>query len=154
MQTHSVHQTKSGWGDAAVDGLICGVAAGLLMAIFLLVAGWLGGRGLADVLRQFDPGAVPAPLTGAITHLAVSGVYGILFGSLWRPLGRAWASLPAWLLGLAYGVLLWLLAASITAARAGLGAGWLQGIPAAQLAAAHLIYGLALGGLVQRLQRH
>src|SRR5439155_8205458 len=99
MQTQSIHHTKSGWGDAAVDGLISGVAAGLLMAIFLLAAGWIGGRGLADVLRQFDPGPVPAPLTGAITHLAVSGVYGILFASLWRPLKRAWARLPAWLLG-------------------------------------------------------
>jgi hypothetical protein len=153
MQTQSLHHTKSGWGDAAVDGLISGVVAGLLMAVFLLVAGGLGGKGFADVLRQFDPGAVPAPLTGAVTHLAVSGVYGILFASLWRPLGRAWGRLPAWLVGLVYGLLLWLLAATITAARAGPGTGWLQGIPPAQLAAAHLVYGLTLGWLVQRLQR-
>ena len=136
MQTHSLHHNKSGWGDAAVDGLISGVAAGLLMAVFLLVAGGLGGKSVADVLRQFDPGARPAPLTGAVTHLAVSGVYGILFASLWRPLGRVWGRLPAWLVGLAYGLLLWLLAATITAARANVGGGWLQGIPPAELAAA------------------
>ncbi len=153
MQTQSLHHTKSGWGDAAVDGLISGVAAGLLMAVFLLVAGAFGGKGLADVLRQFDPGAGPAPLTGAVTHLAISGVYGILFASLWRPLARVWVRLPVWLFGLIYGLLLWLLAAAVTAARAGLGAGWLQGISAAQLAVAHLIYGLALGWSVRRLQR-
>ena len=152
MQTQSLHHAKSGWGDAAVDGLISGVVAGSLMAVFLLVAGGLAGKGFADVLRQFDPGAVPAPLTGAVTHLAVSAVYGILFASLFRPIVRLWGRLPDWLLGLVYGLLLWLLAATITAARAGLGTGWLQDIPAAQLAAAHLIYGLALGWFVSRLQ--
>ncbi len=43
MHTHSWYHTKSGWGDAAVDGLLSGVVAGMLMAIFLLVVGWIGG---------------------------------------------------------------------------------------------------------------
>ena len=154
MQTQSLPNTKSSWGDAAVDGLISGVAAGLLMAVFLLGAGGLAGLGWEAVLRQFDPGVTPSPLTGAVTHLAVSGVYGILFASLWRPLGRFRGALPAWLAGLVYGVLLWLLAATITGARAGQGGGWLAGIPPLQLAVAHLVYGLCLGWLVRRLQRH
>ena len=152
MPTHSWHHTKSGWGDAAVDGLLSGVVAGLLMALFLLGAGWIGGQSWDWVLRQFDPGAAPAPLTGLVTHLAVSGVYGLLFASLWRPLARWWGRLPAWLAGLVYGLLLWLLALTVTAARANLGQGWLQGFPPAQLAAAHLLYGLALGWLVNRLR--
>jgi hypothetical protein len=153
MQTQQWYHTKSGWGDAAVDGLLSGVGAGLLMAALLLAAGWIGGQGWQTVLQQFDPGATPSPLTGAVTHLAVSGVYGILFAILWRPLSKVWRRLPAWLAGLVYGLLLWLLAAMVSGARANMGGGWLQGIPPAQLAAAHLVYGLSLGWLVSRLQR-
>src|SRR5579859_4536199 len=152
MQTHPWRHTPTGWGDAAVDGLLSGVVAGLLMASFLLAAGLLGGESWDGVLRQFDPGLAPTPLMGAVTHLAVSGVYGILFASLWRPLARIWGRLPAWLAGLVYGVLLWLLAAAVTAARANAGGDWFQGIPPAQWAAAHLLYGLALGWLVSRLR--
>src|SRR5690242_7556896 len=93
-------RAQSGWGDAAVDGLLSGVAAGLLMAVFFLAAGALGGQGWAATLQQFDPGLTPTPLTGAVTHLAVSGVYGILFASLWRLMGRMWRRLPAGLAGL------------------------------------------------------
>ncbi len=153
MQTHTWHHTHSSWGDAAVDGLLSGVAAGLLMAGFLMAAGIIGGESWDWVLRQFDPGQIPAPLTGAITHLAVSGVYGILFASLWRVVHQAWGRLPAWLAGLVYGLLLWALAATVTAARANTGGDWFQGIPPAQLAAAHLLYGLSLGWLVSRLQK-
>jgi hypothetical protein len=154
MQTHTWHHTHSSWGDAAVDGLLSGVAAGLLMAGFLVAAGIIGGESWDWVLRQFDPGLTPTPLMGAVTHLAVSGVYGILFASLWRPLARVWSHLPAWLAGLVYGLLLWLLAATVTAARANSGGDWFQGIPPAQLVAAHLLYGLCLGWLVGRLQNH
>jgi hypothetical protein len=154
MQTPTWHHTRSGWGDAAVDGLLAGVAAGLLMAGFLLAAGIIGGETWDWVLRHFDPGLAPAPLTGAVTHLAVSGVYGILFASLWRPFHRAWGRLPAWLAGLVYGSLLWVLAATVTAARANTGGDWFLGIPPVQLAAAHLLYGLCLGWLVGRLQNH
>ncbi len=150
--TQTWHRTKSGWGDAAVDGLLSGVAAGVLMASFLLVAGWTAGRSWDWVLRQFDPGLTPAPLTGAVTHLAVSGVYGLLFGSLWRPMARAWRWLPGWLAGLGFGMLLWLLALMVTSARLSSGGAWLQGIPPAQLAVAHGIYGLALGWLVSRFK--
>jgi hypothetical protein len=154
MDTHTWHQKKSGWGDAAVDGLLSGAAAGVLMAAFLLAAGWTAGQSWDWVLRQFDPGPTPSPLTGAVTHLAVSGVYGILFGSLWRPISRISGRLPAWLAGLAYGLLLLALAVMITSARATFGGGgWLQGIPPAQLAAAHTIYGLSLGWLVGRSQK-
>ena len=154
MHTHLWHHANSGWGDAAVDGLLSGVAAGLLMLIFLLLAGWTNGQSWDWVLRQFDPGAAPTPLTGVVTHVAVSGVYGILFASAWRPLARRLGRRPtwmAWLAGLAYGLLLWLLALIITAARARLSGGWLAGILPARLAAAHLLYGLALGWMVNRL---
>jgi hypothetical protein len=81
METHTWHHTQSSWGDTAVDGLLAGVGAGALMAAFLLAAAGMAGQDWQSVLRQFDPGLTPAPLTGLVTHLAVSGVYGILFAA-------------------------------------------------------------------------
>jgi len=152
MQTHTWYHSPSSWGDTAVDGLMSGVAAGLLMAAFLLAAGLAGAQSWDSVLRQFDPGLTPAPLTGAVTHLAVSGVYGILFASLWRLVSHVWGGLPTWLAGAVFGLLLWLLAASVTAARANSGGAFLQGIPPVELAAAHALYGLTLGWLMSRVQ--
>lgn len=153
METHSWHHTQSSWGDTAVDGLLAGVGSGALMAAFLLAAAGIAGQDWQSVLRQFDPGPTPAPLTGLVTHLAVSGVYGILFAGLWRSISRVWRRLPSWLAGPVYGLLLWLLAITVTSARAALGGGgWLAGIPPAQLALAHALYGLTLGWLVRRLQ--
>ena len=154
MQSHSLHHVHSGWGDAAIDGLLAGVMAGLLMAALLLVAGVLAGRSWEDVLRQFDPGLVPMPFVGAVTQLAVSGVYGIIFGCLWQPTHRVWRRLPGWLVGLVYGLLLWQLAITVVAARPNSGGGWLQGILPVPWAAAHLVYGLTLGWLVSRLHNH
>jgi hypothetical protein len=53
---------------------------------------------------------------------------------------------------LTHGLLLWVLAITVMSARASFGGGWAQGIPPAQLAAAHVIYGMSLGWLVRRLQ--
>jgi hypothetical protein len=67
MNTRSVTRTERGWGDAAVDGLLVGVGAGGLMAIYLVVAGVAGGASWLEMLANFDPGAEPRPLTGALT---------------------------------------------------------------------------------------
>ena len=67
--------------DAVVDGLIAGLEAGLVMVVFLIAVEWAStGDGAGLTLARFDPGNHPAPLTGLIVHLAVSGVYGLVFG--------------------------------------------------------------------------
>jgi len=151
MKTQSWPQPKRSWGDAAVDGLLGGVAAGVAMAVYLLVVGLLGGHPWQAVLAQFDPGPTPLPLTGGLTHLAVAAVYGALFGVAWRPLHQVWPRLPAVLAGLAYGLALWVLAVLVTSSRAS--GEWLRVLPAAHLAGAHLLYGVILGVATHRLYR-
>jgi hypothetical protein len=136
-------EQKRNTGDVAVEGLFAGFGAGLAMALVLIVAGLLSGRSLSMVMSQFAGGDQASPLTGALTHLAVAGVYGALFGVLHCWLWQRW--LPrrfTWLVGLAYGLLLWLIA--YTVLRAGIDAP-MHAIPTLNLALAHLIYGLSLG---------
>ncbi len=151
MKTESWPQTNRTWGDAAVDGLLAGVAAGLVMAAYVLVVGLVAGHAWPDILAQFDPGLTPLPLTGALTHLAVAGVYGALFGVGWRLLHRAWPRLPAVAVGLAYGLALWALAALVTSSRPS--GEWLRVLPALHLAVAHLLYGVVLGVAIHRVFR-
>lgn len=140
---------KTTMGDAAVDGLIAGIGAGALMAAVLVVAGLLVGDGPGVVLGRFDPGAAASPVTGGLMHLAVSGVYGALFGlgrrliSGWQPLSR----LPGWLIGLVYGLLLWAVAQASLLSGA---ESPLRELPALPFALAHVLYGLALGLLLRQ----
>jgi uncharacterized membrane-anchored protein len=90
-------------------------------------------------------------LVGGLIHLALSGVYGIIYGLLfWLLLRRPLAGRPAWtgaLAGAVYSLLLWLAADLVllpTATPA------LQVIPAWVFATAHLLYGALLGGWVLR----
>ncbi len=135
---------KTTMGDAAVDGLIAGIGAGVVMAAVLVVAGLLTGDGPGVVLGRFDPGAAASPVTGGLMHLAVSGVYGALFGwgrklvSGWQLLNR----LPGWLIGLAYGLLLWAVAqGSLISGAPSL----LRQLPTLTFALAHAVYGVTLG---------
>jgi hypothetical protein len=137
------------WGDAAVDGLLAGGGAGILMLVYLLLAGLMLGQPVAAMLARFDPGQAASPVTGGLIHLAVSGVYGLVFGLGWR-LTAGWPGLerlPGWLAGVIYGLLLlafaWLviLPGAQSAVRE---------IPLVHLAIAHVIYGLSTGILVGR----
>jgi hypothetical protein len=135
-------------GDAAVAGLLRGLAAGLAMAAFLVAAGLLRGQGPADTLAAFTlSGQALAfnALTGLLGHLAVAGVYGLIWGLAWRVIGGRTA-MPAWLGGLVYGLLLWgvsqLLVRSVGSSLAQI-ASW-------ALLAGHLLYGLILGLLSRK----
>src|SRR5262245_29820268 len=75
--------------DAALDGLFGGLVAGVAMAIYLVIWGLTIGMGAGMVLGMFDPSYRGIALTGALTHLAVASVYGILFGLIWWALRRA-----------------------------------------------------------------
>ncbi len=151
MKTQSWPQSKQTWGDAAVDGLLAGVIAGLIMLVYVLGVGLVGGATWQTVLAQFDPSATPAPVTGALTHLAVAGVYGALFGVGWRIVHRNLPRLPGLAAGLVFAFGLWLLAVLVTSSRPS--GEWLRALPAVHLALAHLLYGVVLGLAIQRLYR-
>ena len=134
-------------GDAAVDGLLAGVGAGLAMVTFIAALGVLGGQDVAALLSSFDPNA-QSPVTGALIHLAVSGVYGVIFGIARRasPLGRA----PAWFAALAYAFAL--LALAETVLLRGVNESALLAIPFWLFAAAHVVYGLTLAWLIGKAE--
>ncbi len=141
-------QQKKTIGDVAVDGLLAGMAAGLAMAGVVLVAGLLGGSGAAETLGRFDPGSDGSPVVGALLHLAVSGLYGVVFALLSRVIGgRFGGPRYGWLLGAAYGLLVWVVAQFVLLPRLGIA---LADISPAQLIPAHLIYGIVLGYLLGR----
>jgi hypothetical protein len=135
--------------DSALDGLFGGLAAGVAMAIYLVIWGLREGLGSGAVLGMFDPSFRGIALSGALTHLAVASVYGILFGLIWWALRRALRlSVPAWLVGTVYGLLLLLVAKAVVLPAAG---SPLTEIPILQFAVAHMIYGAALGYLSERI---
>jgi hypothetical protein len=152
-EIHSIPKHESKLGDTAVDGLFYGIAAGMVMAIFLVLGGALTGENPASLLTRFSMSSDPGPLTGLLSHIAMSSVYGILFSLAYQALKRfrPWSNrLPAALVaGLAYGLVLWLGAEIIFVDRIAVA---LKGIPGWQFLAAHLIYGLILGRLVYRKQ--
>ncbi|MEP7358961.1 MAG: hypothetical protein ABI847_17055 [Anaerolineales bacterium] len=151
MEIRTWKASNRTWGDAAVDGLLYGVAAGLVMALFLVCAGLLRGQSWVAMLGQFDPGLGARPMIGLLTHLAVASVYGAVFGVLWRVGARLLRSLPVWAAGLLFGLAMWLVAVLVASTRGPAAGGWLSGIPPLEFALAHGVYGLALGWLSTRI---
>lgn len=146
-----INQRKKSIGDVAVDGLLAGMAAGVVMAVWLVLAGLLDGEGPAAMLGRFDPGAGGSPLIGALLHLAVSGFYGVGLALILRLLaGRGIATVRAvGLLGAAYGLILWLAARLVV--LPGLNPA-LGDIATLSFLAAHVLYGIVLGYLLGRHQ--
>ena len=136
-------------GDAAVDGLLAGIVAGLAMALFLLVVGALSGVTPAGVIGRFDPAQANSPVVGLFTHLAVSAIYGVIFGLLFQALVRLRPSLPrlGWLVGLVYGLVLYAIARG--AFWAGVDSG-LAYYTTTILLLAHAVYGLVTGTVIGR----
>ena len=138
-----VIRKESKAGDAAVHGLFNGVLAGGAMIAHLILAGLVLGEGPGTVLSRFNMNSDASPIVGAFLHLAVAGVYGMLFGLLRhlaflrRPLER----FPGWLFGLTYGLVLYIIAEAILLP----GASPLREIAAIHFLVAHLLYGLVLG---------
>lgn len=131
-------------GDTAVDGLLGGILGGAGMAAYLVVAAWLDGKATAVPLGRFDPAQGGDWLRGLLAHLAVAGIYGVLFALLFAALLRLRPSLRrlGWLAGLLYGLCLFAFARGILLPA--LPSDMLQ-FAAAQLLIGHLVYGLLLG---------
>jgi uncharacterized membrane protein YagU involved in acid resistance len=135
-------------GDAAVKGLFNGFIAGIGMAVVLVAAGLVSSVPATSTLAQFTPTLNSSLVTGVLAHLAVSGIYGLVFGLLCSTVHR-WIRVDSglWqaiLAGTAYGFLLWLGAQYILLPTTGAALG---SLPAGQFLLAHLAYGLILGGL-------
>ena len=131
-------------GDAAVDGLLRGVGAGLAMGAVLAAAGLLARLPVQVSLSRFDPTGGQSAVGGTLAHLATAGIYGMLFALLTAPfaarLGRRMV-----LAGLLYGVTLWLVSRGVMATDLGAP---LRALPAGGWALAHLVYGATLGWLM------
>lgn len=141
-------QKETTLGDAAVDGLLAGGGAGLLMAAYLIVVGLALGETLGATLGRFDPSRGGQPVEGALAHLAVSGIYGALFGMGWQIVPRGWRGRWTGLgAGLVYGLALFAVAIAVILPGT---TSPLSEIPALHFAAAHALYGLALGWLMSR----
>ena len=140
--------------DSAVDGLVAGFGAGVVMAVFLLVVEWaLNQTAPGVVLARFDPGPQPAAVTGIFLHLGVSAVYGLMFGSIWRfVLPRAASRSTSGLrigLGLLFGSAIFLIAL-LAFSKGGTQA--LFGFSAFTFWLAHLAFGGCLAFLLGRMQ--
>lgn len=81
-------------------------------------------------------------LIGLFGHLAVASFYGLLWGPAWR-WSRRYVSLPGWMLGMAYGIILFMLAQSLAQALPSP----LQRLDSSTMLAAHACYGWVLGAL-------
>jgi hypothetical protein len=140
-------------GDAVIDGLFTGLLAGLAMAAALVLAGWSSGEHPVQVLTRLTPQQLNAPLSGFLLHLAVSGIYGMVYGVIWWLVLRVRQFQPSLMTalvgGAAYGLLLEAAAQAILLPGSGSALGQL---PMWQLALAHLAYGLVLGWLLYRVQ--
>jgi hypothetical protein len=140
-------------GDAAVDGLAGGVVAGVLMAVYLEAAGLMMGESLGRMLGRFNPQEGDPLWIAFLLHLAVAGVYGILFGILYRTAvilrKDLLAPLPSAVLGLVYGILLLVLARGVLLPGAGSA---LMEIPLLHFGIAHLIFGISAGLLAYQFR--
>lgn len=146
--TNTYSSKTSTAGDAAVGGLFHGLVAGLVMAAYIALAGLLQGIGPLMIWTRLG-GVLENPVSGLLAHLAVSGVYGVVWGLLWRPLHSRTSRIPAWAAGLVYGLVLLVVAQLAVAALNPL----LMDIGMAHRTAAHLVYGLVLGLLTARSMR-
>ncbi len=136
-------------GDTAVDGLWNGVMAGVVMAIYLILIGVVTDTGLAATLSVFDLGQGTSPVRGTLIQLVVAAIYGMVFSLIYRLIGhsRTIGRGVTLLIGLAYGLLLWLITQLAFAAGISVA---LDSLPALHLAIAHLVYGALLGWLAGR----
>ena len=135
-------------GDTAVNGLLNGILAGAAMAAYLLVALGVGGESPADVLKHFGPeGGAASPLAGAVSHLAMSAIYGVVFALIWRLIARRTPGRRLALLGgLIYAGILFAAAEFVLLPAAN---SPMLNIPV-HFGVAHGIYGLVLGLLTRR----
>ena len=148
-KTGLISRDKLGISNLAVDGLIYGLISGVAMVLSLAAFALLSGESPGAYMERFSMGELTSPIQGLLSHMAVSAIYGALFGALiWSVLIRfSSAKIISIIGGLIYAALLLLLAQ--TAILPGTGSPLAQ-LPFWQWALGHAVYGLTLGILFAR----
>ena len=142
-QSHTASFSEKSFSDKLIDGLFGGLLAGIAMALAMMFAALVFGEDAVSILGRFSTSQLTTPLNGLIGHLAVSGTYGAIYGSLLGVLPGALRRLiPGWLAGLVYAALL--LGLALGFVLPGLRSP-LAEVPRVVLASGHLVYGLILG---------
>jgi uncharacterized membrane protein YagU involved in acid resistance len=151
METSKRVGKAIGFGDAAVEGLLNGIFAGAVMAALVLAIQVLGGVAPLTALGYFDAGGNASPLVGLFTHVAVSGIYGVIFSLLMLMVGRMFGARMNFEMGLAfgivYGALIFAMAEWIILPRTN---SPLREMPVWAFGTAHLVYGIVLAWLSAR----
>ncbi len=137
-------------GDSAADGVLVGLIAGVTSGLLLLIIGLFSGDDPSVVLERFDVGMDGSAFVGGLIHMATATVYGIGFGVLYQTINKRWSETDkwSWLVGIAYGLLLLLIAEA--ALLTGLETG-LREVPFLAFTAFHIVYGLTLGEAMKRV---
>ncbi len=149
MDDHEIpHEKKEALREAALNGAFYGLLAGVFMELYVLLAGMVVAGSDWAYVRYLDLAHSGSPWQTVFTQLAVSLLLGTFFGMFcyWSRLVQE-RVLPAWLAGLAYGVLLWVLAAALVLPEDHFALSTLSSV---YLLFAYMVYGLVLG-LRQRL---
>lgn len=135
--------------DAVIDGLFNGIQAGILMGMYLALVLIASRQGVEPFLNNLSKVTGASPLTSVFFHLAVSGIYGTLFGSISKLASIKWpASTSTWpsqVMGVIFGALLYLFASTVLLPET---RELVQGIQPIHFLIAHLIYGWSLGLLM------
>ena len=140
-ETNASLKPSATTGDAAISGLFGGLLGGLAMALVIFLFSLAAGQGAA-YLGYFSTEIPVPPLQGLLMHLAVSCIYGILFGLLlhWTRIDRR--KLPGWFSGLVYALGLWVLAVTVMLP---LSHSIMLTLPWYVFFGGHIAYGLVLG---------
>jgi hypothetical protein len=148
---------------AFARGVVGGVAGGVLMAIWSMIAMWLTGAGFWTPLNLIAHTvfasvpldatfSFPALVIGLLVHFAMASVLGVVFAALMTPAaGRMPTIATSVLSGIAYGIFVWLVMQFFVwsvadAIAASAFTPWIFGV-------GHLIYGLTVGLAVGRVRR-
>ncbi len=133
-------QSTKSMSEAAVDGLLSGMLAGVAMLVFLVIGGMIIGSTTLETLQSLGSEQGGVPFAGFFAHLGIASFYGLLWGPAWRWL-RRYSTLPGWVLGMFYGILLFILAQSLVQTLPAP----LQELNDTLMLAAHCVYGVVLG---------
>jgi hypothetical protein len=144
--TQLASSSRRSLADSAVDGLLAGAGAGLVMGVVLVLLGQIAGESWQQVLAGLDPRPATSTALGAVAHVAVAGIYGALFAVMTRWVEHRAA--PYWIAAVGYGLLLFFVAEY--ALQPGLHV-TLPAVAAPLLALAHVVYGVTLAWMLARV---
>ncbi len=137
------HEKKAALREAAVNGAFYGLLAGVVMELYMLLAGNVVAGSNWAYVSYLDLTHSDSPWQTVFTQLVVSILLGAAFGMFcnWSSLVKD-CVLPTWLAGLAYSILVWALAAALILPKDNF---TLSPLSAVYLLFAYMVYGLVLG---------